>query len=52
MMSKRRENIAVEQGMSLVEVDSPGSFVNDVKAEMDRTFALWDAVIISSTCAD
>ena len=46
MMSKRSEKIAVEQGMSQVEVDSPESFIKDVKAEMDRMFALWDAVNI------
>jgi len=36
--------MAVEQGMALVEVENPGSFVKDVKTEMDRMFALWDAV--------
>jgi len=44
MMGKRSEKIAVEQGMALVEVENPGSFVKDVKTEMDRMFALWDAV--------
>jgi hypothetical protein len=44
MMGKRSEKISVEQGMALVEVENPGSFVKDVKTEMDRMFALWDAV--------
>ena len=44
MMGKRSEKIAVEQGMALVEVENPGSFVKDVKTEMERMFALWDAV--------
>jgi hypothetical protein len=43
-MGKRSEKIAVEHGMALVEVENPGSFVKDVKTEMDRMFALWDAV--------
>jgi len=44
MMDKRNEKIAVEHGMGLVQVENPGSFVKDVKTEMDRMFALWDAV--------
>jgi hypothetical protein len=44
MMGKRSEKVAVEHGMALVEVENPGSFVKDVKTEMDRMFALWDGV--------
>jgi hypothetical protein len=44
MMGKRNEKVAVEHGMALVEVENPGSFVKDVKTEMDRMFALWDGV--------
>lgn len=43
-MGKRTEKIAIEQGMWLVEVENLASVVKDVKTEMDRMFALWDAV--------
>ena len=44
MAKKRKEGFSIEKELCLVDVDDPDSLVSDAKAEMQRMYALWDAV--------
>jgi hypothetical protein len=46
MCQKRNEGMSIEKEMYFVEIADFESLVPDAKVEIERMFALWDAVLI------